>query len=151
MMFLFKCKKCFFNLNFVLILSLVSYVGMAQIKGPQLVMDEMGKQESFDKLIEYALDKDYFIQAMDSKRGFVQIKVIQKGKGIFGRDRRLLVNYLIDETKKDQARIRVQINEEIIELAADGTKHYDDLGRAIKEKLYVTYLEELLLFYEKVK
>lgn len=131
-----------------------SYHVKSQTKIPFLSVSEMKVADTFDYLQSFLIEKDYFVQAMDSKRAFVQISILPNDKGIFKRPRRLTVNFFVVANGSADSQIRLQIKEEVLMWEGRGdhsSYYYKDEGiLKAEDKTYDDIIAELKAYYDGV-
>lgn len=131
----------------------ISFHANAKSKIPFLKVSEMEVSETFNHLQSFLIEKDYFVQSMDSKQRFVQIKVIPQNKGILKKSRRYTINFFVVPDGQTDSKIRLQINSEILDWngnVGSSSYYYKDEGVLKAESLiYDDIIAELKQFYDQ--
>lgn len=138
---------------FSIILFLFS-VTKAQAETPSLKISKMEASDTFNELQSFLIKQQYFIQAMDSKQGFVQVKVIPKSKGIFKRAKRHTINFFVIPDGQVDSKISIQINEETLEgngqVKASSYFYKDEGLLHADHAVYADLIKELEAFYDQL-
>ncbi|MBL1408232.1 hypothetical protein [Sphingobacterium faecale] len=132
----------------------LGYSSKAQSDIPVFKVSEMSPAEAFDHLQTFLIENEYFVQAMDSKQGFVQIKVLPKDRSMFKRAKRHTVNFFVMPDGKDNSKINLQINTERLDWNGEvnsSSHYYKDEGVLDKNnKVYDELISELKKYYDQL-
>ncbi len=128
---------------------------VARPKLPYLVVSDMDVEEAFEHLQSFLLEKDYFIQSIDSRQRFVQMRFILKPKAWTKLDRRYTVNFFVQVEDEKNSKIRLQINREVLQSTGrandNWSYYYKDEGMLkADDKLYDELIIALKQYYDSL-
>lgn len=108
-------------------------------------------EETYEYLKVFALENGYFIQNMDSKGQWIQVKWNYKPKKIFKNTRKYRINFLVSGNKNQGSTLTLQMNEEILRSDDSGGSYYEDAGIIQEGEEHELLMQRIEGFFQNIK
>lgn len=132
------------KLLFFLLFSFITISSYAQSGEKHLIINNISYDEVNAGLREFALQNDFFIEKIDRKEGFIQLKKKYIPKGVFTQHFRMTINFLVTDLGEERQRIDIQIYLVNLNYTLDLGFQEEELGMPERKKYY----DELKLILE---
>ncbi|MCW8310724.1 hypothetical protein K7A41_05785 [Sphingobacterium sp. InxBP1] len=141
-------KKCVILLS--VIISLV-YNTQAQERDGKSFEIQLGEKLVFDKVVDFALKKDFFISVLNKEANFIQIVKLERiGNSLVSNGKRLTYNFIISKVNDTASVLNLQIKVED-DLYKNYVNFYVDKGITKDISYYTSIMNELNLVRLKKK
>lgn len=120
---------------------------------PRSILINVNQESIFDEVIDYLIEKGYFIQSLDKDAGFIQAKMFTENKKLLSAKtgERITFNFFIrpQDVYSFQVILDIYVEEQSFGGDTGGSVYYyEEKGRPEDSKIYRDILEDLQKWIE---